>query len=88
MKLKLNVFTKQLLLFLIQLLLSEATTRHGFRPFGLGFYAALVYGGENVVLASAFYMASEFLAEPTLRGLVYAASSVVVLTVCCLAHHF
>lgn len=88
MKLKLNVFTKQLLLFLIQLLLSEATTRHGFRPFGLGFYAALVYGGENVVLASAFYMASEFLAEPTIKGLVYAASSVVVLTVCCLAHHF
>lgn len=86
MKLKLNAFTKQLLLFSVQLLLSQACTRHGFRPFGLGFYVALVYGGENVVLASIYFMISEIFANPSLDGILCAAAPVVVLSICCLAH--
>lgn len=86
MKLKMNVISKQLLFFAIQLLLSGAQTVHGFRPFGLGFFAALVYSRQNVLAASVFYVIAEVLFEPSAKGLVYAAAPVAVISVCCLAH--
>ncbi|MCL2751624.1 MAG: SpoIIE family protein phosphatase [Firmicutes bacterium] len=70
--------------FALFTLLWKAEILGGIRPFAFGFYLALAYAGQNVLLLTPLYIAASVLAVPEPATLVVSAATTLALLAVCL----
>lgn len=73
--------------FLIMLLLANAQTPYGGRPFHLGFFAALVYCRQNVYALSPMYLIALIIVAPSWESLIVGITPPIVFSVLKIAHY-
>lgn len=86
-KVKNNTVLKYAVYFVLLVLLTRAETAHGFMPFGLGFFAALVFARQNLIVLAPMFIAASLIADFSVTSAIFAAVPAFVLMLAYWIHH-